>query len=152
VRLTRPKTPLLYPMTEEFPIGGSKTLRSSAGDAVTVIAAGITLLEALKAHDRLAAEGIRVRVVDAYSIKPIDAAGIIAAAGETGGRILTVEDHYFDGGLGDAVLNAVAGRPFSVSKLAVRAVPRSGKPNELLKEFGIDADAIVERVRTMIAS
>jgi transketolase len=150
LRLTRPKTPVLYPATEQFPVGGSKVLRRSDEDVVTIVAAGITLFEALAAHGRLAAEGIRVRVLDAYSVKPIDGAGIAAAARETKGRIVVVEDHYFDGGLGDAVLNAVAGQPFQVAKLAVREIPRSGKPTELLHAYRIDADAIVEQVRTLL--
>ncbi len=150
LRLTRPKTPVLYGPQEVFPIGGSKLLRSSAADAVTVIAAGITVFEALQAHERLKSEGIGIRVIDAYSVKPIDAA-IMGAARATGGRIVTVEDHYFDGGLGDAVLNAVAGERMEVSKLAVRGVPRSGRPEELLHAFEIDADAIVARVRQMVS-
>jgi transketolase len=151
LRLTRPKTAILYPMNESFRIGGSKVLRSSDNDVLTLVSAGITLHEALKAHERLRGEGINVRIIDAYSVKPIDGETIIKAAGETGGKILTVEDHYFDGGLGDAVLNAVAGHPFAVSKLAVSGVPRSGKPEELLHTFGIDADAIVARVREITA-
>jgi transketolase len=152
LRLTRPKTPVLYPMNESFRIGGSKVLRTSANDALTIVSAGITLHEALKAHERLSGEGINVRIIDAYSVKPIDGETIVRAARETGNKILTVEDHYFDGGLGDAVLNAVAGHPIAVSKLAVSGVPRSGKPEELLHAFGIDADAIVARVRELARS
>jgi transketolase len=151
IRLSRPKTPILYAADEQFKIGGSKVLRSSGNDVLTVVAAGVTLYEALKAHDTLLGQGLNVRVIDAYSVKPIDAAGIIAAARDTQGRVLVVEDHYFDGGLGDAVLNALAAEPALVSKLAVREVPRSGEPEELLRVHGIDADAIVARVREMIA-
>jgi transketolase len=150
LRLTRPKTPVIYAAAEEFPIGGAKVLRSSPNDAVTVIAAGITLFEALEAHDRLRGDGIHARVIDAYSVKPIDAATIIDAARATAGRVITVEDHYFDGGLGDAVLSAVAGERFAVSKLAVSSVPRSGKPQELLAAFEIDAAAIVRRAREIL--
>lgn len=151
IRLTRPKTPVLYDRREEFPIGGSKVLRSTKKDVATVIAAGITVSQALKAHDVLAGEGISVRVLDAYSVKPVDRGGILAAAKETDGRVLVVEDHYFDGGLGDAVLNAVCGHGVCVTKLAVRGVPRSGQPEELMRHFEIDAKAIIAAVRTMAA-
>src|SRR5262249_39374495 len=94
LRLTRPKTPIVYGASEAFPVGGSKVLRSSARDRLTIVAAGVTLFEALKAHDALGRDGIAVRVIDAYSVKPLDAAGIRAAAKATSGRVLTVEDHY----------------------------------------------------------
>lgn len=152
LRLTRPKVPVLYSADEQFPVGGSKLLRSSATDAVTVVAAGITLFEALKAHERLQSERINIRVIDAYSVRPLDRKAIVDAARATGGLVLTVEDHYADGGLGDAVLNAVAGEPITVAKLAVRGIPRSGKPEELLHAFEIDADAIVARVRALAGS
>ncbi|MGH7291218.1 MAG: transketolase family protein, partial [Myxococcota bacterium] len=151
LRLTRPKAPILYGPEEKFPIGGSKLLRQSAGDKLTIIAAGVTLIEALKAHEQLKAAGIAVRVIDAYSIKPIDAEGIRAAARATGGVVLTVEDHYPEGGLGDAVLNALSGEPATVHKIAVQDIPRSGKPEELLALFGLDAAAIVKRVREILA-
>jgi transketolase len=151
LRLTRPKTPILYPADEPFPIGGSKVLRSSTDDRLTIVAAGITLFEALKAHEQLARDGIAVRVIDAYSIRPIDIDGIRAAARATKGRVLTVEDHYDDGGLGDAVLNALHAEPATVTKLAVRDIPRSGKPEELVRLFEIDAEAIVAKVRELVA-
>jgi transketolase len=97
IRTTRPKTALLYSNEELFPIGGSKTLRKSANDRVTVVGAGITVHEALKAADALAKEGIAIRVIDAYSVKPIDRDGLLAAAGDTGGRMIVVEDHYEEG-------------------------------------------------------
>jgi len=151
LRLTRPKTPILYGADEPFPIGGSKLLRSSPQDRLTIVSAGVTLFEVLKAHDLLAAEGIKVRVIDAYSVKPLDADGIRAAARGTGGRVLTVEDHYFEGGLGDAVLNALAAETgTSVVKVAVQDVPRSGKPEELLQRFGLDAASIAARARAVI--
>jgi transketolase len=146
IRTTRPKTALLYSNEELFPIGGSKTLRKSANDRVTVVGAGITVHEALKAADALAKEGIAIRVIDAYSVKPIDRAGLLAAAGETGGRMIVVEDHYEEGGLGDAVLNAV-GNQASVVKLAVREIPRSGPPEALLDKYGISSKHIAEAVR-----
>jgi transketolase len=150
IRLTRPKAAILYGSKEEFPIGGSKTLRSSKKDVVTVIAAGVTVAEALEAHAVLAGDGIAIRVLDAYSVKPIDRKGILAAAKATGGQVLTVEDHYFDGGIGDAVLNAVNGHGVTVTKLAVQGVPRSGKPEELMRAFEIDAKAIVDAVRAIV--
>ncbi len=150
LRLTRPKSPILYRADEAFPIGGSKVLRSSARDQLTIVAAGVTLFEALKAHDQLAGTGIHVRVIDAYSIKPLDVDGIRSAARATGGRVLTVEDHYYEGGLGDAVLNALAAEPSSVTKLAVRDIPRSGKPEELLRLFGLDAAAIAAKAREIV--
>jgi transketolase len=147
IRTSRPKTPVIYEADETFVAGGSKTLRSSADDVATVVAAGVTVFEALKAHDTLAAEGIAIRVIDAYSIKPIDQAGLVAAAKATKGRLITVEDHYPQGGLGDAVAEAVAGAGFTVERLAVREVPRSGQPDELLDRYGISASAIVAAVR-----
>jgi transketolase len=147
IRTSRPKTPVIYANDEVFAVGGSKTLRSSANDGATVVAAGVTVFEALKAFDLLAAEGIAIRVVDAYSVKPIDQAGLIAAAKATGGRIISVEDHYAQGGLGDAVAEAVAGAGFTVERLAVREIPRSGQPEELLDRYGISAGAIVKAVR-----
>jgi len=149
IRTSRPATPVLYANTEEFPVGGSKVVRSSAQDAVTIIAAGVTLHEALSAHETLQADGVHVRVIDAYSVKPLDAEGILQAARETNNTLVVVEDHYYDGGLGDAVLNAVATQGVHVHKLAVTEVPRSGKPTELLDMFGISARRIVEKVKSL---
>jgi transketolase len=142
LRTLRPNTPVLYGPDEEFPIGGSRVLRE--GDAVTIVGCGITVHEALKAADRL--EG--ARVIDCYSIKPIDGATLAAAARETG-HLVVVEDHWPEGGLGEAVLAALAEQGVSAkfTHLAVREMPRSGKPDELLHAFGIDADAIVEAAR-----
>jgi len=147
LRLTRPKTPVLYRADEEFPIGGCKLLRAGERDVVTVVAGGVTVFEALKAHAKLAEEGIGIRVIDAYSVRPLDERAIAEAARATGGCVLTVEDHYFDGGLGDAVLNGLAGTGTRVHKLAVRDVPRSAKPEELIEAFGISARAIAEFAR-----
>ena len=146
IRTTRPKTPLLYSNEELFPIGGSKTLRKSANDRVTVVGAGITVHEALAAADILSKEGIPIRVIDAYSVKPVDRDGLIAAASQTGGRMVVVEDHYDEGGLGDAVLNAV-GNKAVVVKLAVREIPRSGPPEALLEKYGISSKHIADAVR-----
>jgi transketolase len=150
LRTSRPKTPVLYRGDETFSIGGSKTLRQSAADVVTVVAAGITVFEALKAHDTLASEGVAIRVIDAYSVQPIDRDALIAAGRATAGRLLTVEDHYPHGGLGDAVSEAVWDEGFRVCRLAVREIPRSGTPEELVDHFGISARAIAEEVRRLI--
>ena len=150
LRLTRPKAPILYGRDETFPIGGSKVVRQSANDKLTIVAAGVTLIEALGAHALLAKDGIAVRIVDAYSVKPIDADGLRAAARATGGRVLVVEDHYAEGGLGDAVLNALSGDPVTVTKQAVTDLPRSGKPAELLAMFGLDAASIAKRARELV--
>ena len=146
IRTSRPKTPVIYDNGETFPIGGCKVVRRSDKDVATVIGAGVTLFEAIKAHDELRTQGIAIRVIDLYSLQPIDAATLIAAGRETG-RLITVEDHYPTGGIGDAVARAVAPAGLTVSHLAVREIPRSGKPDELLDKFGISARHIVAVVR-----
>jgi transketolase len=146
IRTTRPKTPVLYSNDEPFLIGGSKVLRKSGNDRVTVIGAGITVHEALAAASKLEAEGISIRVIDAYSVKPLDAGTILSAAKDTGGRIVVVEDHYAEGGLGDAVLEAV-GSQARVLKLAVREIPRSGPPEALLDKYGISSKHIIQAVK-----
>ena len=150
IRTSRPKTAILYDTDESFPIGGSKVVRESGEDKVTVVAAGVTLHEVLKAQEVLAAEGIAIRVIDLYSVKPIDADALLAAASETNNTIVTVEDHYSEGGLGDAVLDAVATKGIRVHKLAVTGIPRSGKPDELLELHGISANAIVQKVKDIV--
>ncbi|HWB18089.1 MAG TPA: transketolase [Vicinamibacterales bacterium] len=147
LRLSRPKTPTIYSASEAFPLGGSKTLRETPNDRVLVVAAGVTVFEALKAHDALAKDGIAIRVVDAYSIQPIDRDGLVRAARATGGRVITVEDHYANGGLGDAVSEALWDQGARVQRLAVREIPRSGKPDELIEKYGISAKAIVAAVK-----
>jgi transketolase len=146
IRTTRPKLPVLYDNAETFPIGGLKVLRQSANDTATVIAAGVTLYQALEAHDELKKDGIAIRVVDLYSLQPIDAEALIKAGRETG-RLITVEDHYPAGGIGDAVARAVAPAGMVVTRLAVREIPRSGTPEELLDKYGISARHIVAAVR-----
>ena len=150
IRAGRPKSPVLYDSGEQFQIGGSKVLRHSASDILTITAAGVTLFEALKAHDQLKAAGIAVRVIDLYSIVPIDRTTLLDSARATHGRILTVEDHYAHGGLGDAVLSAVGTEGIKVHKLAVRVIPHSGKPEELVDHFGIGARSIVETVKQIV--
>ncbi len=149
VRTTRKETPILYAPSDEFPIGGSKTLRSSNADVATIVGAGVTLHEALKAHAMLKEEGIVTRVVDLYSIKPIDTDTLAKAAKETR-AIITVEDHYAEGGIGEAVASAVAGIGGRVHLLAVRRMPKSGKPDILLDYEDISAKAIAKSVRKVI--
>jgi transketolase len=153
LRTLRPNTPVIYDADEEFTVGGSNVLRSSDDDDVTIVGAGITVHEALKAASALEDEGINARVIDLYSIKPIDTQTLQAAA-EATGRIVTVEDHFPDGGVGDAVLAGLAevDEHPRVVKLAVREMPRSGKPDELLHAYGIDADAIAAAVRQLVGA
>ena len=146
IRTTRPKLPVIYANDEQFPIGGLKVVRRSDQDTATVVGAGVTLYQALDAHDQLKKDGINVRVIDLYSLQPIDADALISAGRETG-RLITVEDHYVSGGVGDAVARAVAPAGLAVTRLAVREIPRSGKPDELLDKYGISARHIVAAVR-----
>jgi transketolase len=153
IRTTREKTAHLYAADRDFPIGGSGVLRSSGVDRVTLVGAGITVHESLVAADALAAEGIAARVIDCYSIKPIDAATLRTALAETG-LLVTVEDHWPEGGLGDAVLEALAsGGELSgrVVKLAVTAMPGSGTPEELREWAGISSSRIADQVRGLLA-
>jgi transketolase len=149
MRTSRPKTPVIYSNDETFAIGGLKVLRESGNDAATVIGAGVTVFEALKAYDELKAAGIAIRVIDLYSVAPIDRDSLVAAGRATSGHLLTVEDHYAAGGIGDAVAAAVADAGMVVHRLAVREIPRSGKPEELLDRFGISARHIVSAVRAV---
>ena len=153
LRTLRPATPVLYAPDEAFEIGGSRVLRSSDADEVTLIGAGITVHEALNAAEALAEEGIAARVIDLYSIKPLDVDTLRAAAEDTGGRLVTIEDHWAEGGLGDAVLDALAGSdtPPRVVKLAVRSMPHSGTPAECLAAAGIDAEHIAVAARKLVA-
>jgi transketolase len=149
IRTSRPKTPVLYDNGEAFPVGGCKVLRRGPEDRVTLVAAGVTLHEALEAHDLLAREGLPARVIDLYCVKPIDADTLRRAAVETA-ALVTVEDHSVHGGLGEAVAATVAGRA-RVEILGVSTPPRSGKPAELMRAHGIDAEAIVAAVRRLLA-
>ena len=149
IRMSRPKTAILYKNDEKFEVGGSKVVRSSPKDVVTVVGAGVTLHEALAAHAELAAAGIAIRVIDLYSLKPVDTKTLLQAAAETK-SFVTVEDHGACGGLGEAVAAALAGRsPMEI--LAVRELPRSGTPTELMHAYGIDKDAIVAAVKRRLA-
>jgi transketolase len=152
LRTTRGAYPVLYDSAETFPIGGSKVLRSSPDDQVTLIGAGVTLYACLAAADELAGDGINVRVIDAYSVKPIDTATLTAAAAATGGRLVIAEDHHPEGGLGSAVLDALtdAGRAdLAVTHLAVREMPGSGTSEELLDASGLSARHIADAARRL---
>ncbi len=181
LRTTRANTPVIYGSDEQFPIGGSKIVRQSEDDVVTVVGAGITLHEAIKAHDVLKSEGISIRVVDVYSVKPLDAATLHECMAATGGKLVTVEDHWAEGGIGDAVLEAIGsgdtthtlaearatpGAPAGESgvgtisfatvplphivRLAVREMPGSGKPQEMIDAAGISARHIVDAVKSLL--
>ncbi|MET7935457.1 transketolase [Streptomyces sp. NPDC005322] len=151
LRTTRGGTPVIYPPSERFPIGGSKLIRATEHDQVTLIGAGVTVHEAIEAADRLAQEGIAARVIDLYSLKPVDAVTLRAAADVTG-RLITVEDHHPEGGLGDAVQSAFAdgGTQPRTLRLGVRTMPTSATPAEQLSEAGIDAEAIAAAARELI--
>jgi len=148
IRTSRPATEVIYQNDHVFKIGKANVVRKSDDDQVLVIGAGVTLYEALKAADETAKMGTKIRVLDPFTLKPLDAAAVIENAKACGGKIITVEDHYPEGGIGDAVLAAVAGEPgIIVKKLAVRELPRSGPPNVLMETFGIDSKAIVKAVK-----
>ncbi|MGW6154299.1 transketolase [Streptomyces sp. NPDC055144] len=151
LRTSRGDTPVIYSPTEEFPIGGSKVLRASGKDRLTVVAAGVTLHEALKAAELLEREGVQVRVIDLYSVKPVDRRTLREAADITG-CLLTVEDHREEGGIGDAVLDAFTdGRPVPrLLRLAVRTMPGSASPAEQLHAAGIDAETIAAAARLLV--
>ena len=149
IRTSRPKTRVIYSPDETFTIGGLKVLRQSSQDRATIVGAGVTVFEALKAADELEAAGTPVRVIDLYSVAPVDRGALVAASTSTGGHIITVEDHYAAGGIGDAVAEAVAGAGISVHRIAVREIPRSGKPEELFDRYGISAKHIVAAVRAL---
>merc|ERR1712180_193200 len=147
-RVSRPATEIVYDNNEVFEIGKAKVLKQSSEDCCLVIAAGITLDQAMKAYPKLEALGLKIRVMDPFTIKPIDKAGILKNAAECNGKIVVVEDHYSEGGIGDAVLDAVAEtRNILVRKMCVREVPRSGPPMVLLEKFGIGTECIVKEVQ-----
>jgi transketolase len=153
LRTTREKTPVIYGPDETFKVGGSKVVRQSDKDQVTVVAAGITLHEALKAYDQLKSQRITIRVIDAYSVKPIDAETLYRAAQQAGNKFVVVEDHWPEGGLGEAVLEAFTqrdGQLPQVCKLAVSSMPGSGTPDQLMEEAGISAHHIVNAVEALV--
>ena len=150
MRIGRPNQPVLYEKDEEFAIGKCKVLRRTTRDRALIVAAGVTVQEALLAHTILSDEDVPVRLIDLFSVQPIDAEELRASAQAVGGIVITVEDHYEHGGIGDAVLSALAGYEVRLRKLAVREIARSGKPAELLERFGINASYIVDAVREML--
>jgi transketolase len=151
LRTHRGGLPVIYGPDERFEVGGSRVLRD--GDDVTLVGAGVTLHEALRAADRLAGEGIDARVIDLYSVKPVDRETLLRAAADTG-AVVTAEDHWPEGGIGEAVVAALAdsGEPCRVRKLGVETMPGSGTPEELLHEAGIDADAIAAAARELVGA
>lgn len=149
IRTTRMETPVLYSSDEEFVIGGSKIVKSSREDQVTVVGAGVTLHEAIKAYEELKKENINLRVIDLYSVKPVDIETLSVAASETK-AIIVVEDHFEVGGIGEAVMSALSGLPTPIYSLAVRKLPRSGKPEELLDYEDISARSIIAKVKDIL--
>ncbi len=154
MRTTRGAYPVLYGPDDEFPVGGSKAVRSGPEDQVTLIGAGVTLHSCLAAADELASDGISARVLDLYSLKPIDTQALLDAAAATGGRLVVAEDHYPEGGIGSAVLEALsdAGHAARIAHLAVRGLPGSGTPTELMEAAGISAGHIVQAARDLLGS
>lgn len=150
LRASRPKTPVIYENNEKFPIGGLKILRQSDQDKATVVAAGITVFESLKAYEELQKEGIHISVIDLYSIKPLDAKSLVEAAKRTENTLITVEDHYIQGGIGDAVAGEVSSEGIKVHKLAIQELPHSGKPEELIDKYGIGSRSIIEKVKKLL--
>jgi transketolase len=148
IRTTRADTPIIYNRKDTFKIGGSKIIEESGQDALTIVAAGITLHQTLLAYRELAKQNIFVRIVDCYSIKPIDIKTLRQAAVDTS-AIITVEDHFAQGGLGEAVLSALSSNKIPVHIMAVRKMPHSGKPQELLDYEEISARAIIEKVKLL---
>jgi transketolase len=150
VRLGRPNTAIVYGPEEKFQIGKAKVVREGSRDRVLVVAAGITLFEALKAYDDLKKSGIDIRVIDLFSIQPIDRETLVASARAAGNQVITLEDHYAHGGLGDAVQSALATEGIPVYKIAVTEIPHSGKPEELIERFGISSKAVIAKVRKLV--
>jgi transketolase len=150
LRLGRPATPIYYSQGETFAIGKCKVVRQSERDRALIVTGGVTLAEALKAYDQLQNENLPVRIIDLFSVQPIDRTALAEASRAVGGVVITVEDHYAHGGLGDAVLSALAGERVTLQKLAVREIPHSGKPSELLDRYGISARHIADTARALI--
>ena len=150
IRLGRPANAILYPSDENFEVGKCKVVKQSDRDQVLVVAGGVTLFEALAAYEELQKSGINIRVIDLFSVQPVDRAGLAAAAKACGGKVITVEDHYAHGGLGDAVLGALSSERVDLFKIAVREIPHSGKPDELLDRYGISKRHIVDKVKEII--
>ncbi|KKP24155.1 MAG: Transketolase, partial [candidate division TM6 bacterium GW2011_GWF2_28_16] len=150
LRTSRPETPILYNKNEEFKIGGCKILRESNNDKVCIIAAGITLHEALQAHEELLKQNINISVIDLYSIKPLDTETILKIVKKSGNKIITVEDHYIQGGLGQAINSELMNENILIKNLAVTKLPRSGSEERLLAFEEIDAKSIIKKVLELI--
>ena len=150
LRTTRMQTPVIYDLTQKFVIGGCSVLQETDHDTVCVIGAGVTVFEALKAHEKLRKKGIAISVIDLYSVKPLDIDTIVRIANKNNNKIITVEDHYLEGGLGQAVTYGLRNSGNKITCLSVTKLPRSGKPNELLSYACIDADAILAAVKNII--
>jgi len=156
LRTTRMATPVIYDNNEKFPIGGCKILKQNSYDKACIVAAGVTLMQALKAYEKLQEDGITISVIDLYSIKPLDRDTLIEVAKKSEHKIITVEDHYIQGGLGEAVSSALSNyknsgnKKILIEKLAVTELPRSGKPDQLLALAGIDASSIVKKVKSLL--
>jgi len=154
LRTSRPKTPVIYSAQEKFPVPGFKVVRQSPADKATVIGAGITLHEALKAYDELKGQGIPIRVIDLYCVKPLDGKALAEQLRATAGKLVTVEDHYAQGGLGEGVVTELmetGAAPVRYKRLAVEGMPHSGKPEELVDAFGISSRHIVEAVKGIVS-
>jgi len=149
LRTSRPGTPVIYDNNDSFSVGGSKTVKSSDNDQLTVVSAGVTLHEAHAAAKKLESEGVNVRVIDVYCVKPIDKKTLIEAARDTG-KILVVEDHYPEGGIGEAVTSALAGQAYEFTHVAVDHLPRSGTPEDLLDHYGLSADRLYEKIKSIV--
>ena len=150
IRTSRPKTPVIYENNADFAIGKARVVAKSDNDAITIASGGVTLFEAIKAAEALKADGINLRVIDLFTIKPLDKDTLLSNAAETGKRLLTVEDHYLEGGIGDAVASALSDSDVRVYRMGVVGVPHSGPADALLAKFGIDAKAIAEKVRKIV--
>jgi transketolase len=151
LRTTRAQMPVIYDNNERFPVGGCKVLRESAQDKACIVAAGITLHEALKAADELKKQGIDVAIIDLYSIKPFDVDTVTRVAqASSSNRIVVVEDHYQEGGIAETLAFGLINTGIKITSLAVTVLPRSGKPEELLRRYGIDARAIVRTIKTIV--
>jgi transketolase len=151
IRTSRPKTPVIYPNEEDFPIGGLKVLRRSEQDRLCLVAAGVTLHESLKAHDILKDQGILVRVIDLYSVKPLAAQELAQNASAAGSTILVAEDHYPEGGIGEAVAAALSGEGIAVHSSAVTSIPGSDTASVLLDFHGLSAERLAQRVKSILA-
>jgi transketolase len=141
---------VIYGPGEKFEVGKCKVVRQSSNDRLTIVAGGVTLFEALKAYEELNKAGIAVRIIDLFSVQPIDRETLVRSARETGGKVITVEDHYLHGGLGDAVQSALADQRVEVYKLGVREIPRSGSASDLMERYGISAQHVIEKAKAVL--